>query len=106
MYNRYVPNGQGSFDRQRAGTPRPIQKPLEAPRATPAAQSAAVSQPAAGKPSQCSKPAGKGFPVLRLPDRLDTGDLLVLLILLLLLQENDEDPLTLIITLAAFFLFQ
>ena len=106
MYNRYVPNSQGSFDRQRAGTPRPIQKPTETPRPIHESSPQAVSQPTAQNPSACSKPAGKCLPQLRLPDRLDTGDLLVLLILLLLLQENDEDPLTLIITLAAFFLFQ
>ena len=105
MYNRYVPNGQGSFDRQRAGTPRPVQKPAETTFPIQAASPQAVSPSAAPKPPQCSKSAGKGLPMLRLPDHLDTGDLLVLLILLLLLQENDEDPLTLIITLAAFFLF-
>lgn len=106
MYNRYVPNAQGSFDRQRAGAPRTESKP--APQASVVSQPA---PPAAKQQEQCrtvptAKPAGKLPLGLKLPDRLDTGDLLVLLILLLLLQENDEDPLPLLITLAAFFLLQ
>lgn len=106
MYNRYVPNAQGSYERQRAGTPRPAPKPPEPHPPAPTTPPSVPPQQNATKPPQIKKPNGNLFPAFRLPDRLDTGDLLVLLILLLLLQENDEDPLTLIITLAAFFLFQ
>ena len=104
MYNRYVPNAQGSFDRQRAGTPRSEPKPIPPQPSSPATQSAIQS---VCRPKEPCKPSmrQKGA-VFHLPDRLDTGDLLVLLILLLLLQEGDEDPLPLLITLAAFFLFQ
>ena len=104
MYNRYVPNAQGSFDRQRAGTVRSEPKSIPAQPSTPPPSSAAQS---VCKPKEPCKPAPRPKnPVFHLPDRLDTGDLLVLLILLLLLQEGDEDPLALLIILAAFFLFQ
>lgn len=116
MYNRYIPNAHGSFDRQRVPTPQregkpsaPPQPPADTP-AKPAQQHHApqnMQQSYAPQNVTQSKPQSKNpLSFLKLPERLDSGDILVLLILLLLLQENGEDSMTLLLTLAAFFLLQ
>lgn len=85
MYNRYIPNGDGSFRRQSVpseNVPKP--RPPEPPQRqdTP--------------PKQAQKK-------LRVPE-LDTGELLILLILLLLLKDGGEDNTTLLLA-AGIYLF-
>lgn len=106
MYNRYVPNANGSYERQRIDTPQSQQKPPASPAQPISAQPKPQSPPIAQKRPPEKAENKKPLSILRLPEHLDSGDLLVLLILLLLLQENDEDPLTLILILAAFFFIQ
>ena len=112
MYNRYIPNGKGSFDCQHVPSPRPAQKPGPPPApappppkppAPPASDAHRPPKPAPPPPPP-EKPPGSALQ-LHLPEKLDTGDLLVLLVLLLVLQE-DEDPLATLLALGAFLLCQ
>ncbi len=133
MYNRYIPNANGSFDCQRIPTPSrpkpqephtqrpPAAKPQDAQTQKPAAakpqEQCAQKSPAPRQPSSSPKPGSGNCPVaaqpklplpghFHLPENLDSGDLLVLLILLLILQEGEEDPLSILLALGAFLLFQ
>lgn len=83
MYNRYIPTGDGGFQRQSVS-----QSDTREPPASP---------PPATMPKEHTPPAK------RLP-ALDKGDLLVLLILLLLLDSGEEDSMTLLLA-AGIYLF-
>ena len=93
MYNRYIPSSDGTYRRQI------IQKqtPEHQPPPPPMAQAAAPHKPNTTPPQ-----------LPRLPTfQPDCGDLLVLLILLLLLTDGEEaDPLSLLVTMAAFILLR
>lgn len=89
VYNRYIPQPDGRYLRM------DVQPPQETP-----------AQPMQSEPS-CAPPcnAGGGFFSRLLPRGTDTGDLLVIAILLLLLVDSDaDDPLPVLLTLAAFIL--
>lgn len=92
MYNRYIPASDGTYRRQIVhGQTAPAQPEVREEISPPKPRQAAPQRPAAPFP----------------PLSLDRGDLLVLVILFLLLTDGeDTDPLTLLITLAAFVLFQ
>ena len=112
MYNRYVPNPNGSYERHRVPSPPPASQASRS--VTPQAQKAGKPEPPAAPQnrSQTSqkpqaghmKPAPSRKPAFL--ENFDSGDLLVLLILLLILKEGEEDTLTLLLTIGAFFLFQ
>lgn len=88
VYNRYIPQPDGTYLRMDVQP----QQTTAAPQPEP--------QPAA----PCARPEG-GFLSRLLPRGADTGDLLVIAILLLLLVDSDtDDPLPVILTLAAFIL--
>ena len=95
VYNRYIPQPDGTYLRMDV---QPQQTT-----ATPEPQPAApCAQPL--PPAPCARPEG-GFLSRLLPRGADTGDLLVIAILLLLLVDSDtDDPLPVILTLAAFIL--
>ena len=105
MYNRYIPQSDGSYRRsaipdrqarppqQKKVTnspchpePKPPQSPLAAPR---------------NPPDQFS---AEGFLRNLLPKNLDTGDLIVVLLLLLMSVDDKEDKNMLLLTLALYFL--
>lgn len=83
MYNRYLPNADGSFRRQSIPNPAPADVP---PQKHPDKHPPAAKQ---------KKPPAPG---------LDTGELLILLILLLLLESGGEDELTILLA-AGIYLF-
>lgn len=92
MYNRYVPAADGSYRRQlitgQNSAPQPASEP----------QPACIPTPTHAEHREKSLLTGLS---------LDTGDILVLLILLLVLFEGeDTDPMSILITLAAFFILQ
>lgn len=90
MYNRYIPSADGTYTRKVVSSASKPQSKPEPP-----------APPCAKEP-----PRPQPIPKSLLP-QLDAGDLLVLLILVLVLTEGeDTDPLSLLITLAAFFLIQ
>lgn len=92
MYNRYIPSADGTYQRKVVPSPPKVQTRQEPP---PPKQ-----EPPPPKP----QPMPRGI----LPQlHLDTGDILVLLILLLVLTEGeDADPLSILVTIAAFLLMQ
>lgn len=120
MYNRYVPSPDGRFRREIVSdAPAQIQLIEPAPRpgekAEPAYSERPIRQESA-KQETCEQKKTQEHPKERacsgsgtirhlIPSTIDTGDLLVLLILLLLLVDGDEDDyLSVILTIAAFIL--
>ena len=95
VYNRYIPQPDGTYLRVDVQP----QQTTAAPEPQPAAPCA---QPL--PPAPCARPEG-GFLSRLLPRGADTGDLLVIAILLLLLVDSDaDDPLPVLLALAAFIL--
>ena len=88
MYNRYIPQQDGSYRKNRI----PEQK---------------VSQPAP-PPAPCPPPpsrteaSAEGFLRQLLPKNLDTGDLFIILLLLLMAGDCQEDKNTALLTLALY----
>ena len=102
MYNRYVPDATGIYRPTRvedAAPPPPVQPPV------PPAQ-APEPEPAAQFPPAAIRQDPGGLLARLLPRSIDTGDLLMLLILLLLAVDGEEegDPLSVLLTAAAFLL--
>ncbi len=95
VYNRYIPQPDGRYLRM------DVQPPQETP------VQPIQSEPSCAPPPPAAPPcnAGGGFFSRLLPRGTDTGDLLVIAILLLLLVDSDaDDPLPVLLTLAAFIL--
>lgn len=92
MYNRYIPGTDGTFQRMTVTTctpPEATEKPCAAERQS--------SEP-------CGEARARPLRAL-LPKGMDTGDLLLLAIVLLLLIDGEEDDtLSVLLTLAAFIL--
>jgi hypothetical protein len=110
MYNRYIPQPDGSYHRQSAtdtyGTipldgkapapPPPKEIPEEHPKHRP---------PDPHPPEKCPTGGSIGdFFKKLLPQSLDTGDLLAILLLLLMAGEEEQDSTTTLLTLALYLL--
>lgn len=114
MYNRYVPQSDGSYKRNRMqDCPPPQRTPPQAPPCPPPeAPTVAPPCPPSQKPCHPEprhKPSmeHKGSSVgsfLRklLPADFDTGDLIVVLLLLLMAGDKPEDKNTALLTLALY----
>ena len=105
MYNRYIPQSDGSF--RRSAVPdrqtRPPQQKKAAnspghPEPKPPQAPPVVSQ---NSSDRCS---AEGFLRNLLPKNLDTGDLIVVLLLLLMSEDDKEDKNMLLLTLALYLL--
>ena len=113
MYNRYVPQPDGSYRRNRMQDPCPPPKPPAPPPPKPA--------PCAPTPPPCPPPKnptpprpqpprqmprqeslGSFFKQL-LPREIDTADLLIILLLLLMAGDCEEDRSNALLTLALYF---
>ena len=98
MYQRYIANPDGTFRKTIIDDAPSDWHP---PEAEPQMQS-----PAPQSPPPCAPPIGRSFSLRDLlPQSIDLGDLLLLLILLLLLVDSEEDSLSMLLILAACFLF-
>jgi hypothetical protein len=105
MYNRYIPQQDGSFRRNRMQdsckppAPHPVSPKPEAPVCPP-------PPPATCPPKEhrhCQSGEGAGSFLRRLlPKDLDTGDLLIALLLLLMAGDCPEDQNTALLTLAIY----
>lgn len=103
MYNRYVPDAAGVYRQTTVETvpdvPDAPQPPLPPP---------ACPAPPPPPPAPAAEPGRRSLSGLLerfLPRGMDTGDLLVLLILILLAVDGEEeDSLSVILTIAAFLL--
>ena len=95
MYNRYIPQQDGSHKRNRMEEPtRPAPNPPP-PQPEPVKISAPVYTPPAGENIG-------GFLRGLIPKNFDTGDLIVVLLLLLMAGDKPEDRNTALMTLALY----
>lgn len=112
MYNRYIPQSDGSYRKstvreQPTTHPRgPASPPSPPPRPPEKAESAQSfpceqpPQPCAATPQHSS--SALGFLRRLIPQGLDTGDLLVIILLLLMAGDSAEDNHTALLTLALY----
>ena len=111
MYNRYIPQPDGSFRRSRVEDQKPappIQKPEECdPTPPPCREEPNCPMPESPRPKphpsqHCDM--GPGFLQKLLPKDFDTGDLIVILLLLLLAGDSEEDRSTALLTLVLYMI--
>ncbi len=114
MYNRYIPQPDGSFRRNRVADTRPGCPP-QRPKEPPKKQQPCCPEP---EPIPCPPPPKPeprcrehkceqqgsipGFLHNLLPKDLDTGDLIVILLLLLLAGDCEENRSTALLTLVLY----
>lgn len=98
MYNRYIPQQDGTYKRNRAEeAPRPPQSnptPPPPPPESPRPPFPVYTPPASGNIG--------GFLRRLIPKDFDTGDLIVVLLLLLMAGDKPEDKNTALLTLALY----
>ena len=112
MYNRYIPQPDGSYRRNQI--PEAKHRPMPAP-PPPPKQEAHQAEPSAprcsqpphksnrkGLPTPRQDPSVSGFLRRLLPKDFDTGDLIVVLLLLLMASDCCEDQNTALLTLALY----
>ena len=97
MYNRYIPQSDGSYRRN----PIPEQRPQPQHKPSPP-QKTTVSPPVQQFPTQPTESI-TGFLRHLLPKEFDTGDLIIVLLLLLMAGDNPESRSNALLTLALYF---
>lgn len=121
MYNRYVPQSDGSYRRssmpeplQPKQAPQPQERPPAPPSPVPECAPEPSRQPQQRRCKSCqnqkaqakrpeTSPTGIGsFLKQLLPKDFDTGDLLVVILLLLMSADNCDDHSTALLTLALY----
>lgn len=103
MYNRYVPQSDGSYRRSRMqDQPQTRQQPPREPPAPPPPppREEKPPEPAHHKPHPNQNVSG--FFRNLLPPNFDTGDLIIMLLLLLLAGDCQEDKTTAMLTLVLY----
>lgn len=111
MYNRYIPQPDGSYRRNRCQEPRAPVQPAPPPPKRPAPppcpppeKPPCREKPPAPKPPACRQDtSATSFLRQLLPKDFDTGDLFIVLLLLLMAGDCDEDRNTALLTLALYF---
>lgn len=106
MYNRYIPQPDGSYRRNRMQEPMrhpPAPKPTVEDECIPPPPPDCAPPP---KPTFCPKQSGNMDSFLRqlLPKDFDTGDLIVVLLLLLMAGDSQDGRNNALLTLALYFL--
>ena len=103
MYNRYIPQSDGSYQRNRMQDVPPPKPPRpQAPPPPPIQQECPPAPPPVQSPN--SQPVGIGnFLKQLLPPNLDTADLLIILLLLLMAGDNPEERSNALLTMALYF---
>lgn len=102
MYNRYIPQPDGTYRRNRVtDNSQPRQAPPEQHRPTPPPPPP-ISPPPQPTPLQ-GGPIGSFLKQL-LPKDFDTADLMIVLLLLLMAGDNEKERGTAILTLALYFI--
>lgn len=97
MYNRYIPQNDGSYHRNRMPDPCKQEPPAPPPCPPPEEPCPTPER----KHSQSGQYAG-GFLRQLIPKNLDTGDLLIVLLLLLMAGDCPENQNTALLTLAIY----
>ena len=111
MYNRYIPQPDGSHCRKTVQEPiTPTPKPPPAPGSqtspppAPCAPPRPTPKPQPRKPSPVKEEPALGFLKQLLPKDFDTGDLFIVLLLLLMAGDCEEDRNNAILTIALYFM--
>lgn len=112
MYNRYIPQPDGSY--RRRPTPEPPRPPVKPPKPpcppptppepTLPPQPKPEHRPPPRRPSSPKENSVGGFLRQLLPKDFDTGDLIVVLLLLLMAGDCEEDRNNAILTIALYFM--
>ena len=100
MYNRYVPQSDGSFQRNRM----PDKTPPSGSPPPPPQQPAQPPPPPASMPVIQSSGGPFGFLKQILPKGFDFGDLAILFLLLLMAGDNKENRDNALLTMALYFI--
>lgn len=121
MYNRYIPQADGSYRRNRIEDPAPPPRPLPVPEESVVSDPTDL-EPPCRKGQSCPQGNGNCFPPAAtprtrkkvpavsagsflkqlLPKNFDTEDLLIVLLLLLMAGDCQEDQNTALLTLALY----
>lgn len=109
MYNRYIPQPDGSYRRNRMQEPTPPQPRRQAPAPMPPREPQEAPQPKSHEPRpQPLRPqhhpdsSVTGFLKQLLPNDFDTSDLLIVLLILLMAGNCEEDQNNALLTLALY----
>ena len=119
MYNRYIPQPDGSWQKSRIPEKRPPAPPAPPPE-PPGENCPELPPPPPRQPPRVKGPTPRPRPPYRsrpapeksnvtdflrqlLPKNFDTGDLLVILLLLLMCGDSQEDQNTALLTMALYF---
>ena len=107
MYNRYIPQPDGTYQRKRVEEPRrepdlpapppPPDDPCPPPKPEPAPSCLPPQQPWA-------RQKATGFLQQLLPRDFDTGDLIVIVLLLLIAGDCEQERSNALLTLALYFI--
>ena len=112
MYNRYIPQADGSYQKKRMSEPKrneQIKKsPHPPPVPCPSAPESALKKERPRQTTPCKYAKHEhesigGFFKNLLPKDMDTGDLMIILLLLLMAGDCEEDKNTALLTLALYF---
>lgn len=105
MYNRYIPQPDGSYRRnpmqEQRQNPQRSQKPPQHPH--PPVPQAAQPSPPPHRQTPVSEPIS-GFLRQLIPKGFDTGDLIIVLLLLLIAGDSQESRSNALLTLALYFI--
>lgn len=107
MYNRYIPQPDGSYRRSSAESkpkPRPQSEPACPPQEPPKKEPPHKEPPRQEPPRQDNDASGLGFLRQLLPKNLDSGDLIVVLLLILMAGDCQEERSNALLTLALYFI--
>lgn len=104
MYNRYIPQPDGSYRRNRMPD-APVRSPQKQPPSRPQPPMA-HPEPPSGPPPPPAVPGGSitGFLRRLLPKDFDTADLIIVLLLLLMAGDNEKERNTALLTMALYFI--
>ena len=101
LYNRYIPQSDGSFQKNRMADSRPPQPPRHT--APPPAPPPPKMPCPDTIPHSCKNTSASGFLKQLLPKDFDTGDLLVIILLLLMAGDCEDEKTTVLLTLILYF---
>ena len=104
MYNRYIPQSDGSFQKNRVNDQRTpaLQHKDEKAQPAPPCPPPKPEPPPPAAPS-CRETGAGSFLKQLLPKNFDTEDLLIVLLLLLMAGDREEEKSNALLTLALYF---
>ena len=101
MYNRYIPQSDGTYRKNRISDPTPQKNNYDPP--CPPPPPPPCDNDPKPNPPPCRQGLDAGAFLRRLlPKNMDTGDLLVIILLLLMAGDNTEDKNNALLTLALY----